>query len=273
MELSEKSIELSILLPVKDGENYISGAVRTTLSALPKNSELLVIDDSSNDKTLAVLGRFSDPRLRVIANPMQPGLVGSLNFGLGQCRGNVVGRMDSDDICFPWRFSLQLRALHRFPDLDFVFSTAVAFGKPLAPYFLIPQLPLRLSDSAFKDALSKRNPAVHPTMLAKRSVLESLGGYRQRPAEDLDLWLRAAMEGYRFRRLATPTICLRTHENQVTRSVEWITQMANDEELQLLRRQLIESLAGTELQVGKMDRYLGKLESRGLPKLIAPWKW
>ena len=273
MNLFDDRITLSVLLPVRDGAKYIQKAVRSTLSAMSDSSELVVVDDNSEDETSYLVREIRDSRLRIIKNGSNPGLVGALNLGLELARGKYVARMDSDDICFPWRFALQLRELKKSPQIDFLFSTALVFGKPIKPYPVLPQLPRALSDFEFKLALISWNPAVHPTMVARRSALLDLGGYRNVPAEDLDLWLRAALRNFNFRRLALPTIGLRLHGNQVTRKQAWIEDVANQGELDLYRAELAKLLQLNSAKPIKIRRQAARLESAGLPRVFAPWKW
>lgn len=271
MTRDDTALQLSVLMPVRDGSKYLHSSILTTLIAMPSSSELLVIDDGSCDNSVEIALDFDDPRVKVVLNPGPHGLSNALNLGLSLARGKYVARMDSDDICLPWRFTVQLRALNR-SDVDFVFATAVAFGRPLKPYWLLPQLPLRLTDSQFKLGLCRFNPAVHPTMAARRNVLKSLGGYRHFPAEDLDLWLRAALAGCRFSRLAIPCVGLRLHERQLSRSQAWLGAVGEQFELNALREQLWRDPSVRNLKPRPLLKYLLNLESSGLPRFAAPWK-
>ena len=47
--------QLSVLIPVKDGMPYLKSTVASTLRAMPRDSELLVLDDGSTDGTEAFL--------------------------------------------------------------------------------------------------------------------------------------------------------------------------------------------------------------------------
>jgi hypothetical protein len=100
----------------------------------------------------------------------------ALNKLLSESRGTFIGRMDADDICLPGRFHAQLRFLKR-DKLDFVFSNAMLFGKGVKPFGFIPQPPIKLKHEESGLYLVFSNPFVHPTMLARRSALESLSGY------------------------------------------------------------------------------------------------
>lgn len=57
--------------------------------------------------------------------------------------------------------------------------------------------------------------------MARRTALTDIGGYRPLPTEDYDLWLRAAANGAKMRRLALPRVLYREHGAQVTASPTW----------------------------------------------------
>jgi hypothetical protein len=250
-------------MPVRNGASYVRISVLSTLFALPKSAELIVVDDGSSDGTLDVLSDITDNRLKVISS-VPIGIAGALNLGISQARGEYIGRMDSDDICLPWRFNFQLQYLKRYPSVDFVFTTAIAFGLPLSPLFILPQLPWRLSPEKFKQVLGFRNPAVHPTLLAKKEALEKVGGYKNLGIEDEELWLRATLKGRKLTRLAMPTILLRLHKNQTTRQKDWQRSSSQQVEVMQLREKLSEELESVSDQLSKFEsKILDVLDQHG----------
>ena len=271
MTRDDSLIQLSVLMPVRDGSKFLQRAIRSTLRAMPPSSELLIVDDGSRDNSIQIAMDFIDPRVIVLENQGQNGLVHALNFGLSRARGKYLARMDSDDICLPWRFLAQLRLL-KTTDADFVFATAIAFGRPIRPYWILPQLPLSLSDTQFKFALTSFNPAVHPTMVARADVISRLGGYRDVPAEDLDLWLRAALAKYTLHRGAMPCLGLRLHGRQISRSEGWLESVSRQIDLTALRDRLARDPQLDGFNPGFVVRTLLRLEAAGLPKFASPWK-
>jgi glycosyltransferase involved in cell wall biosynthesis len=267
-------LNLSVVMPARNAQDFIRAAVKSTLLAMPSESELIVINDGSTDGTLKILHGFHDSRIRVIEKNFGGGLAATLNLGLENSRSPLIARMDADDICLPWRFRRQLAIFGHPTAPDFLFSTALVFGPKISPYPLIPQLPIGLNDHEFKEFLTFGNPGVHPTMLAKKSSLEELAGYSNTVAEDLHLWLRAALSGYAFRRLAIPGIALRVHSGQTTRQKGWVAASELDGQVALLRSKLLAAGVGVPRNnsAGKLKNRLTELERNGLPKLIAPWK-
>ena len=52
-------------MPAWNGAAYIEQAVSSVLAQTFEDFELLVIDDCSDDDTVAIVSRFDDPRIRV----------------------------------------------------------------------------------------------------------------------------------------------------------------------------------------------------------------
>jgi glycosyltransferase involved in cell wall biosynthesis len=248
-------LELSVILPAHNAQGTIKTAVYSTLNAMPKNSELLVFLDACTDETEVVLAAVLDSRLRVIKSKVNLGVSGALNTLLSEAKGNFVARMDADDICLPWRFKIQLRALKK-TDADFVFSNAVLFGRQLRPFGFIAQMPLCLKPDQIDMALIFANPFVHPSMLAKRSALEELGGYSVSAAEDYELWLRAALARKRMVRTWQYGLLYRVHAGQLTQQGTWQAKFKTDALLEGAQRLLAQRVLGisdaSELSAGDL---------------------
>jgi hypothetical protein len=142
---------------------------------------------------------------------------------LGEATGDVVARMDADDVCLPTRFRAQLAALDDGADL--VFSTFQVIGAGLR----LPALPVPFGIEAGGLALLLDCPYPHSTALARREALTDVGGYRPAIAEDYDLWMRAAAAGSRIVRLGRPGILLRVSSTQVTADPAYRRRLSQDE--------------------------------------------
>lgn len=110
---------LSVILPVRNGERFISAAIRSTLSAMPRDSELVVLDDGSTDRTPEILDGISSARVRVLRGAGN-GVAGALNTLIECTQSEYVARMDADDIVLPMRFTTQLSVLSRGVDFSFL---------------------------------------------------------------------------------------------------------------------------------------------------------
>lgn len=229
--------KISVLLPVRNGGRFVDRAVRSTLTALPRDAELVVLDDASSDDTAAILERISDARLRMIQNSTSAGVSAGLNQLLAATDSALVARMDADDVTLPWRFRWQSRELREH---DFAF-TSVVFIRANGT-IIRPEQPGRIAADALPLHLLIGPMLVHPTMFARRSAVEALGGYRATPGEDFDLWLRALNAGYRMVRTGYPGLLYRRHADQVTaadaRNAKLPDALVDPEYARLFQREL-----------------------------------
>lgn len=234
-------------MSVHNGARTLRTAVNSTLLALPKDAEFLILDNASEDATARILKTITDPRLKIFnsKSPLGPG--DRLNYLLRQVRGEFVARMDSDDITLPWRFTAALHNLNK-TGADFVFSNAVLFGRGLTKFPIRVQPPVRMNESQSLLALLYSNPFMHPSMVCRASSIETLQGYKNVPSDDLDLWLRAAQSGMKIIRLGGYGILYRVHDGQETKDPNWRKNSLEDYAAVSLRAELSARL---RLEVGK----------------------
>lgn len=206
--------QLTVLLPVRNGERFLSEAIDSTVRALPQDAELLVIDDGSQDGSSVIAGRAADQdrRVRMLRREQGTGLPAALNAGIAASDSRFVARMDADDRCLPTRFRRQLAALRH---ADFVFGSSLLMDETGRVTGVSSPLPI--TPRAARYHLLVGNYFSHPTMACRRERLDSLGGYTATTVEDYELWLRAVAAGSAMRQSPIPAIAYRMHEAQVTK--------------------------------------------------------
>lgn len=111
------------LVPVRNAEGFASDCVASMLSQVGLGAgsyELVLVDDGSDDGTLALLRRLASehPCIRLVENGVQLGVGGALREGWAQCRGDFVARLDADDEAEVDRLVKQLRYLEQHPTLS-----------------------------------------------------------------------------------------------------------------------------------------------------------
>lgn len=239
--------QLSVLMPVKNGERYLKRALRSTLRALPKDANLVVLDDGSTDRSSEILAAHACSKLVVHRTEVSRGIAHGLNLLLGLTDSEFVGRMDADDVVLPWRFRRQLRLAQH---ADLVFTSLIftdGLGRPLRP-----DLPGRMGAASAPLHLAAASCFSHPTVLARRASIPE-GGYRPLAAEDYDLWLRFIADGRTIVRDPFAGLLYRRHAHQTSSSTEWLGRRENE-------------LA----QGGLLDSYRSALDRLGLPADAPP---
>lgn len=192
---------VSVLLPCRDAAAYASEAVASLLAQTYADFEILAVDDASTDDTPEILHSWarSDPRVHVLASACT-GIVDALNVALAHASGEIIARMDADDVAEPCRLALQVSALDGNPALaacgcrvryfprDHVREGAQRYEAWINALVRPEQL--------WRDRFIEC-PVAHPALVLRRRALEAVGGYRD-PGwpEDYDLVLRLFAAGH-----------------------------------------------------------------------------
>jgi glycosyltransferase involved in cell wall biosynthesis len=101
---------VSILIPAYNAEAWIAETLRSAIAQTWEPKEIIVIDDGSTDRTLAIARRFESDQLRVIAQPNQ-GAAAARNTALSLCRGEYIQYLDADDLMAPDKIAKQMESL------------------------------------------------------------------------------------------------------------------------------------------------------------------
>jgi glycosyltransferase involved in cell wall biosynthesis len=190
--------QISVCMPVYNAERYLAEAVESILAQTYRDFEFIVIDDGSTDRSLAILERYAaqDARIRLSSRP-NAGLVVRLNEMVNAARGELIARMDADDIAMPERFARQFDFLNAHPEVVVVSCRTLAIdsdGDPIAEFCTIQN-----HEEIDRMHLEARHGGVmsHPAAMIRASAIRTVGGYRAEywPVEDMDLWLRLAEVG------------------------------------------------------------------------------
>jgi glycosyltransferase involved in cell wall biosynthesis len=194
---------ITVLIGAYNHEDTLPRAVESMLAQTVAESEVIVIDDGSTDRSSEVAESLAgeDPRVRVLRMEGNVGIARSLNAGLREARAPVVAVQDADDWSEPQRLERQLAVLAAEPDVAVVgtrMREVDAQGSELAP---------RTSFAAgdVGGVLMRFNPIPNTSAAFRRAAVLALGGYdaRYRYATEYDLWLRVA-EGHRVMALDEP---------------------------------------------------------------------
>ena len=187
-----------IMSTYNESEDYIRASVGSILQQTLKELELIiVIDNPENEQAVKTVSAFaeSDGRVVVLRNEKNLGLVRSLNKAIAAAKGEVLARMDADDISLPQRLERQLAFMKR-EGADIVGAVTQyidANGKATEGSHRY-----RTEEQLLK-ALQFENGLCHPTWMVRREVYEQLGGYRDIDScEDYDFILRALEKGFRI---------------------------------------------------------------------------
>jgi len=233
--------KVSVIMPIYNAERYLALSIGSIIEQTFTDWELICVNDGSRDASGKLLHELavSEPRLRLFEQE-NLGLVAALQNGIAQARGNLLARMDADDIAMPERFEKQVRYLNEHPEVAIVGGGAIEIDEDGDP--------LRLTsypndhDQLVHRLLHRETALIHPSVMVRHEILRATGGYRAKFQwiEDHDLWLRISKLG-KLANLPDIVIAYRQHAS----SICW--QRSNSQR-ELMNQLLLEAYADRGLE-------------------------
>jgi glycosyltransferase involved in cell wall biosynthesis len=207
-----------------NAETTIARAINSALSQSWRNLEIVVVDDCSTDRSVALVENTiaGRPTARLIRHDVNRGPAAARNTILREATGEFVAFFDDDDESLPERVETQIRHLEGYErTVGATLVACVASGIRRYPNGYTQELPAIGSRGhapqgpGFADYLlyfhRRRDwdygggvPA--RALLARRSTFLAVGAFdsRLRRVEDNDLAIRLALAGAHFTGPAAP---------------------------------------------------------------------
>jgi glycosyltransferase involved in cell wall biosynthesis len=199
----------SVLLPVFNGERFLSKAIESVLEQTYADFELLVFDAGSQDRSFEIAARYAGSDKRIIhwRSVVSPGLFESYNQCLTRCQGRFVKLLGQNDLLTPGMLAASVDVLESNPGVSLVATgrgfidrngnqKSWPFEEISADRFVKPAVPVAGMEVAVKSLVPIRNIVGYfGTVSLRRTAcgdgfdpdFERLG--------DLDLWLRVLQSG------------------------------------------------------------------------------
>lgn len=197
----------------------VEASIRSIREQTFRDFESIVVDESTNPECAAACKALceEDSRFIYMRPPIRLGLAGSLNFALEHARGEIVARVDADDICIQDRFARQVEYFDANPSVEVLggwMEIISDYGESVA----LRRYPE--NHRSIVAAMQITNAMAHPTIMFRKVVTESFGSYDAnfRLAEDLELWLRWMNSGVIFHNL--PLVLVKYRKSLTQRSAD-----------------------------------------------------
>ena len=215
--------KFSVLLSVyrKERPEWFRESLESVFGQTVRPAEVVLVADGPLTAALAaVVDEFTrrETTLRVVRLPENGGLGHALNEGLRHCSYELVARMDTDDVCKPWRFERQLAVFRQHPEVDICSAWIDEFTvdrEHVTSRRLLPETHEEIARYA-----KKRCPVNHVAVMYRRSKVLGLGGYQGFP-EDYYLWVRMLMHGCRFYNVQESLVWVRFSPDVLKRRGGW----------------------------------------------------
>lgn len=190
---------VSVVIPCFDYGRYLPDTLESVLGQEGVDLEVIVVDDASTDDSAEVAAAYAarDPRVRLVRQRVNRGQVLTFNHGLSQATGELVARLDADDLLTPGSLARSAAVLEDHPGVGLVYGHPREFPDPHVPEPRVGRPSWTVwsgADWVRLRCLRGVNAITTSEAVVRRSVIERLGGFNpsMRFACDMEWWLRIA---------------------------------------------------------------------------------
>lgn len=113
---------VTIAIPTYNRAALLKGCIVSALAQTYPHFEVLVSNNASPDDTARILGEFSDPRLRVITQETNIGLLPNWNACVANARGDYIILVSDDDRIMPSLLERCVALIEQQPQLPVVIT-------------------------------------------------------------------------------------------------------------------------------------------------------
>lgn len=192
---------ISVIIATYKGEKpeYLDRAMRSIWDDQKrKPDEIVLVEDGPLTTGLCSVvdawKKILDSKLVVIEKPVNQGLAAALNDAIEVAHGDLIARMDSDDISLPDRFMLQEQYMDEHPEVDILGGSIREFNDE-GTLSAVQRYPATMQEVL--RTMYKASPLAHPTVMYRSSFFKA--GYRYSSkyhiCEDVTMWYDAAAGG------------------------------------------------------------------------------
>ena len=89
--------EVSIVIATYNGASYITQQIDSILNQSLQDFEIIIVDDCSTDQTIELLEKYNDPRLKIIQNATNLGVLANFEKGMQLASARYIVLGDQDD--------------------------------------------------------------------------------------------------------------------------------------------------------------------------------
>ncbi|HUV42351.1 MAG TPA: glycosyltransferase [Patescibacteria group bacterium] len=168
--MKNKKPLVSIVMPVYNAGNFLLEAIESLQNQTYQNWELIMVDDRSTDNSWEILKNLTkeDKRIKIYQVKKHCGVAFAANLALKKVKGDLIARMDADDISLPWRIEKQVKFLQNHPETialggqcELINQEGETIGKKEFP----------LDNAKIKKMIFWSIPLQQPTLIVNRKLL------------------------------------------------------------------------------------------------------
>jgi glycosyltransferase involved in cell wall biosynthesis len=191
---------VSICISAYNVERFLSETLQSILRQTYRNTEIILVDNGSSDRTFEIAQSFHDERFRCFRIPENIGGYQAMNKVAALAKGELIAIYHSDDVYEPDIVEKEVAFLTTYPQAGAVFAMdhfidedGQVFGGLDVPSELASQELLRYEDVFPYMLRHGCTMFICPTFMTRRRVFAEVGPFQPERfdiASDTEMWLR-----------------------------------------------------------------------------------
>ncbi len=191
---------ISIVIPTFNNSVKIQNAINSLLNQNISDLEIIIIDDSSNDKTQQILKSFHSKYIKYYKNDENIGTTLSRIKGIRLCSNQYIGFLDDDDIMLDNVLNKKINLI-KSKNYDFIFCNYIVNNSVKNS---ITTKKLNIYEKNFKKhILLSPGPFLQCCLFKKDFILSSLVCFDKNaePSEDWDFFISISKKTLKIKHL------------------------------------------------------------------------
>ena len=218
---------VSIVMVNYNHEDFLKEAIDSVLQQTYKNWELIIVDDGSTDQSVDIIKGYDDERIKPVFLSENGHICQATNIGLKKVQGDLVARLDSDDIWRQDKLERQVDFFNKNPNsnvcftkLDIIDENSNIINDKMADLYNLYNHRQKDQNNWLRFFFFIGNSLIQSTMIYRKKVLEEIGYFNLAyvQAHDLDFFIRLAKH-YEFDFIEEPMCGYRRIETQNSSSI------------------------------------------------------
>lgn len=248
--------KVSIVLPVYNGEKYISESINSILAQTYSNWELIIVNDCSTDNTLQIIKAYEkeDNRIHIYNNDKNMKLPATLNEGFSHATGDYYTWTSDDNLYKPNALYTFVKYLSDNPNVDMVYSNYTNIDE-----FGVARDSVSLLDAEYIVA----GNVCGASFMYTSCIAKSVGEYDVNLflAEDYDYWIRISKHGM-VEHIADDLYLYRRHHSSLSDEYKSFVNMQTYRALEKNFLSLYYKARTSNLQYSLFDQMLKRVDAK-----------
>ncbi len=212
---------VSIIMNCHNGERYLRESIKSIISQIYKNWELIFFDNQSTDDTKKIISKFNDKRIRYFKSKKFLNLYEARNLAILKAKGKYISFCDYDDWWNKDKLIKQIDYVKKNTKVNFIFSNLNIYNEKTKKSFLhFKEMP---SGKITQTLLNNYKLGILSVFMHKKLFKNNKFNKRYNIIGDFDFFLKLSLKE-KFYCIQEPLAFYREHETNFSKKTNLFAQ-------------------------------------------------